>query len=352
MDFIETLDKKFLFQPGQGGSYSSDGFVVMGMVLSALTGAVRWTDLDQIGALGTIDPPLNGTIFMHTGKCSQYPKVVHQYARVYNKIKPAPIPANFTCSSKVYNGHGFSGTPLNTTTGLTDTDCCKLSLQLAMDTGATEQLPWSMTYTKIFHKTTDQGTCKVYASFGGATQDSYSKLGFSQPPSATALDFDDLYSTSCLNGWTMGNIAVTARDVARFYHLLGSGKLVSGSSLAQMKDFKPLTTGFAKGSGYGLGLFHFPTRQTDVTGKTVNWTDCWGHPGEDWGSSIQNLGFYPNLKNASMALATNAIASMNFTLPAKERNENYFGYGVYCQLSNAVFQFLYPGEPALRCGGL
>ena len=69
----------------------------------------------------------------------------------------------------------------------------------------------------------------------------------------------------------MGNIAVTARDVARFYHLLGSGKLVSDSSLAQMKDFKPLTTGFAKGSALILW-------QAAAEACAIGWSGGGRHP--------------------------------------------------------------------------
>jgi hypothetical protein len=47
---------------------------------------------------------------------------------------------------------------------------------------------------------------------------------------------------------------------------------VNASSYAQMKKYVPLTEGFAKGAGYGLGLLDFPNRQKDVTGKAVNWT--------------------------------------------------------------------------------
>ena len=47
----------------------------------------------------------------------------------------------------------------------------------------------------------------------------------------------DLFDDSCLNGWTMGNIAATPRAVASFFHLLHGGQLLSADSLAQMHNF-------------------------------------------------------------------------------------------------------------------
>jgi CubicO group peptidase (beta-lactamase class C family) len=81
IDYITNLPKKFLFPPGHGGCYSSDGFVLMGMVMAAVTGAKEWEAFDQLAALGPIQPPFKETIFMKTGACNKYPGVVHQYGR-------------------------------------------------------------------------------------------------------------------------------------------------------------------------------------------------------------------------------------------------------------------------------
>lgn len=56
-------------------------------------------------------------------------------------------------------------------------------------------------------------------------------------------DFTDLYDASCLNGWTMGNIATTPSDVTQFYQAMFNGKIVSKDSLTEMQAWKPLTTG-------------------------------------------------------------------------------------------------------------
>ena len=46
-------------------------------------------------------------------------------------------------------------------------------------------------------------------------------------PVTKTTDFVDLYNKSCLNGWTMGNVAATATDVTRFYWALFNDKLIS-----------------------------------------------------------------------------------------------------------------------------
>ena len=61
---------------------------------------------------------------------------------------------------------------------------------------------------------------------------------------------------SCLNGWTMGNLAAASIDVAAFfYKLLGEKSVVSPSSLSQMMEFRPFSPiSWGAGMEYGLGL--------------------------------------------------------------------------------------------------
>ena len=82
MDFIRFLNKSWLFPPGQGSSYSSDGYVLLGMAIAAVDGDATWQDVDQKRVLANAAVPftLNDTMFAKTGPCSQYPTVVHQYA--------------------------------------------------------------------------------------------------------------------------------------------------------------------------------------------------------------------------------------------------------------------------------
>jgi hypothetical protein len=141
--------------------------------------------------------------------------------------------------------------------------------------------------------------------------------------------------------------------VARFFYLLAKAKLTSASALKQMRTYHNLTAGFGAGGGkYGLGLLSLGNSygqkpQQDVTGKIVNWTDSWGHLGEDWGSSMQFNGYFPNL-GVAMTLATNAEQEMNFS-----KGHPHGSYGdqrkLQCQLENAVLNFVHPSAPRLAC---
>ena len=352
MDFLESLDKTFLFEPGTGGAYSSDGFVLMGMVLAASTGAKDWQNFDQLAALGPSAASLNNTLFLHTGTCAQAERnVVHQYAKKpYYKPKPDPGPTppptpagggSYTCATANFPGYKLEGPVMKVAPDVNQTACCTLTHALGACCWS-----WTTDAKQEAAGAAARGNCTVFNDpgdiSGQISGDSVS--GLPKPPPLTRDSFHDLYPDSCLNGWTMGNLATSASDVARFYHLLGTGQLVSASSWAQMQAFKPLTQGFAKGAGYGLGLIDIPPHIKDATGRTVNWTDSVGHPGQDWGSSIGELGWYPNL-NASMALATNTAGPMNFT----NGTETVGIGGVFCDLVNAVVQHLHPGEPKLEC---
>jgi hypothetical protein len=118
-----------------------------------------------------------------------------------------------------------------------------------------------------------------------------------------------------------------------------------------MRTYHNLTAGFGAGGGkYGLGLLDFAygrKPQKDVTGALVNWTASWGHLGEDWGSSMQFNGYFPNL-GVAMALATNAETGMNFT---KGHHDGSYGgqRKMQCQLENAVLKFVHPSAPGLAC---
>jgi CubicO group peptidase (beta-lactamase class C family) len=271
MDYILALNKTFLFKPGQGTAYSSDGYLLLGMVLSAISGAKLWSEFDQLAALGPIYPPLNQTIFMRNGPCSQYPHVVHQYT-----LRPKPKPEG--------------------------------------------------------------------------EEDSVRRMGNSSWLNLSEADFVDLFSASCLNGWTMGNIAAAVQDAARFFYLLGNAQLTSPTTLTQMKNWHNITQGFGAGSlQYGLGLIHqFRQSTVDVTGAAVNWTQHWGHDGVDWGSKSTLNGYYPNL-DAAMALAQNSESAMNFSGTNNYRESVTGHTQMHCRLENAVFQFLHPREPALKC---
>jgi hypothetical protein len=292
VDLVKTLNKSFYFVPGKGGAYSSDGFVVAGMVLAAITGARTWSDFDQLAAIGDMQPPLNGTIFMKTGACSQYPLVVHQYARKPTSRGWGPdtaleaLPASQSqgrCDASDQPGILVSGGVFGKIHSVRNaSECCMIAQHHAKEHH--KDIPFSFLPDA---KNVSNSTCTTFSSVTGYRPvPNATSGGFSNGPGHRALnasDFVDLYNTSCLNGWTMGNIAVTPSDVTRFFLLLAQGEVVSESWLAEMKRFRNLTDGFVAGfATYGLGLMSFPSMNSarDVTGASVNWTVNWGHPGE------------------------------------------------------------------------
>ena len=81
LDFVTTVDKRFLFSPGRGGSYSGVSYVLMGWVLCAATGCSDWSDLRQAELIEQgSDFKFDAARFMGAGPCSQYDGLVHQWA--------------------------------------------------------------------------------------------------------------------------------------------------------------------------------------------------------------------------------------------------------------------------------
>jgi CubicO group peptidase (beta-lactamase class C family) len=133
-------------------------------------------------------------------------------------------------------------------------------------------------------------------------------------------DVVELSPYSCLNGWTMGNLATTPTDLTRFYHaLLVRKTLLRHDALEAMLTFHPMTGGGwrpADTTGYGLGIMYdlmrFAVRGgacrppiCDCASGTcsANLTFI-GHAGQDWGSGVW-VGRMLEL-NASVAIAFNS----------------------------------------------
>jgi hypothetical protein len=305
---------------------------------------------------------------MKTGKCSKHPHVVHQYAQCKSpqcnqpknvkrstrfggagstaehfdaKFDDLAAKEGLCTGGKLYPGIDVHGPVAASAIVENASQCCLKAREVGL----------RIKLNPLFTFKPD-GNCTVFSYYTGVKNNlndtSGSVVVFPPKPSVPS-DFTDLFGDSCLNGWTMGNIAATTRDVARFFFLLAKAKLTSAASLADMRTYHNLTQGFGAGRGsYGLGLLNLSFRggpQRDSTGATVNWTDSWGHLGEDWGSEIQYNGYYPNL-GVSMAMATNANRPMNFT-----GNQSEYGNqpALYCRLESAVLEFLHPDAPALAC---
>jgi len=138
--------------------------------------------------------------------------------------------------------------------------------------------------------------------------------------------FDDLAFSSCLNGWTMGNIASTGRDLATFFYDLFTlapeeGGFLNATSLQAMQDFKRLNDTWCQGpSGYGsctygMGLLSDQVGQDvwsvlDGTQGSASDVRILGHPGEDWGSGCSPCGYNPKF-GFGICMAYTSVIGMN-----------------------------------------
>jgi len=212
---------------------------------------------------------------------------------------------------------------------------------------------------------TGAGTCYFYSAVYKGERQANATSGKSDA-ALSAADFTDLYDASCLNGWTMGNIATAPSELTRFYHAtFAAGAVINATSVGQMQHWEPLTTGFNRGTPYGLGLFH-QTVRVPVKAKSCDGFESvckchWlggcllelttiGHPGLDYGSGFPLIGFVQQL-NLSYALGSNTGESpmgMNYTMGALENSQMI--RSLYCPFIQVALQAQLPGFPELECG--
>lgn len=252
--------KNFVCEPGEGGAYSSIGYVILGLVVASATNATSWTDVDQRFILtGDLSRDLDEFTFPLIGPCSSYENVSHQYAALFSQ-REAP---------------GY----------------------------------W------------------------------------------TTIDWEDLYDMSCLNGWTMGNLAAAPSNTASaVYHIFGanaSPSLVSEASLKEMMVFQPLTVGWSVGLMYGLGVMETTNFYGDGVDK--KYTTFVGHAGQDFGSAAP-LHHYNSATDIAITLATNSEFGMNCSLPNILSNFQDSG-SLSCHIWDAVLQIVTNGTIGrLSCG--
>jgi len=270
-EWVNDANHTLNFKPGTEVEYCSNGYVIMGYLLAAISDAPTWEQLDQLKVIGNPPRndtaiPFNHTIFMKRGLCSEHSNVVHQYG-----IKP---------------------------------------------------------------------------------ETSRRVQGSETPKGWTPDDFYDLYNISCLNGWTMGNIATAPQDIVRLYELLGNNKLLTKDTLKSMMDWKNFTQGWPEGAGlltYGIGLMNPTIAVHDVEGNVASQLQHWGHAGADWGSRMgMSTGYYPAL-NVSMTFASNAASEMNFTSPSQMGPGFLNQTPIICQLQDALLEYIAPQYPRLVC---
>ena len=167
--------------------------------------------------------------------------------------------------------------------------------------------------------------------------------------------FYDIDDYSCLNGWTMGNGAFRAVDLASFQELLWTpGQLLSATTIAMLDDApKPLTNDWANGLLYGRA-----TENSDFAFLANGRPDpkgllkLRGHAGEDWGSGAP-LAHQHAAYGFGIALTMGSTQGMNCSQGfSASDNAEASGFAA-CAIFHAVLS-LYPsfeGEtaPTLDC---
>ena len=174
----------------------------------------------------------------------------------------------------------------------------------------------------------------------------------SASPYWMTTSFVDLFDTSCLNGWTCGNIAARPSALVRLVHHLFSPsvpsdkRLVKNESLAAMMDWHPFSAGFAVGYDYGLGLMKYDLGEmAPHSGVAAKWTTLVGHSGQDYGSGAP-LHHYNAQLDMSVVLAMNTDAGMNCSALQEAQNaEN----DAICLVYATALKVLTNGTIVLPC---
>ena len=123
-------------------------------------------------------------------------------------------------------------------------------------------------------------------------------------------------------GWTCGNMAASALDMAHFLHdLLVARAILKPSSLALMEQFHLLSYGWAEGRiYYGAGLMIEQPATTSPghrRGPPVfgDWGAYMGHGGDTYGF-LSEQGIISKLGNASFSVVANMDSDYNFVTSA------------------------------------
>jgi len=177
-----------------------------------------------------------------------------------------------------------------------------------------------------------------------------------QDGSRTVNQIFDLIDDSCLNGWTMGNVASTGGNMASFFYDLFSTvslptgqRLVGEASMAEMLNFKPLVNAWCPNCAYGAGIIiptpggaaMFPSLPPSRANETV----IKGHPGQDWGSGTSPLCGYNAAHKFGICLGYNSAKGMNCS---KGYGENLVAWVVAsCRVLDAALNA--SGGPRLNC---
>lgn len=188
-------------------------------------------------------------------------------------------------------------------------------------------------------------------------------VNYNSPDPGKTQTFIDLAYASCLNGWTMGNIASSAEDLATFFYDLFTlspkdGGYLNATTLELMQQYKRLDDDWCEGPTgygsctYGMGLLADQVGQdvwalrNDTKDPATAMRDIRviGHPGEDWGSGCSPCG-YNKRYGFGICIAYTSVIGMNCSA---DFSYNYNAVQeATCLAYNAVLSQV--GGPSLNC---
>ena len=177
---------------------------------------------------------------------------------------------------------------------------------------------------------------------------------------AEAVVFYDMLDYSCTNGWTMGNVAASAKDLAMFFrdvygvptsrHMA----LLKKESVDEMLRWNNLTNDWTEGYAalgvyYGLATFRCGEFASIVVPGTGDPSSAvyYGHPGADWGSKSSPICGYNPSYNFGSCVVYNSAGGMNCSSQDAYALSARAGNIVSCMAYSALLQL--HGGPWLDC---
>lgn len=170
----------------------------------------------------------------------------------------------------------------------------------------------------------------------------------------------DLWSHSCLNGWTMGNVVSTPTDLATFWYDLFNppkeGGFVNKTTLASMLPRVPMESEFCHGLtgpgscfyGFGFNSEQLMAGGWTLKDKTGNYSDVElkGHLGLNWGSGVSPCGYNERFGfGICLAFTSSHILSCN--LDGDNEGHGHAHGTVMCKVYAAALAAF--GGPTLDC---
>ena len=214
-EYVLNSSKDIPFTPGSRGRYSSVGYVLLGMVLSAASGASTWEALDQTSLAfrgGQFMQPSDfpGIQFMKHGLCSGVQGVAHQYVFHTHKRRRdvwGEVDIEPSCSQQSSWHQNLVATynqPADLLAGPfscpTAAACCAEATAIAGDSASSVWTFLPAGVQGAHEPVVNYSTCSVFASAHPLEMVRGAVTGTSLSGLMRLEDFVDLYQTSCLNG--------------------------------------------------------------------------------------------------------------------------------------------------------